>query len=111
MRGRSRRPTVLGCTGPARRRALPRLHSIVVGQWQFHPRTLGSTRPESRRPDPEGRRRSISGGGVAMAHRMTRRVWTVVYPDPRDLTGFGVAHLDNAAEAESFGAAHDAVRI
>jgi len=46
-----------------------------------------------------------------MAHRTTRRVWTVVYQDPRDVTGFGVAHFDNGSEAQSFATAHRALRI
>ena len=46
-----------------------------------------------------------------MARRTTYRVWTVVYPDPLEHTGFGVAHFDNAAEAQDFGVVHRAIRI
>ena len=46
-----------------------------------------------------------------MARRTTRHVWTVVYPDPCEPTGVGVAHFDNAANAQHFAAAHDASRI
>ena len=36
----------------------------------------------------------------------TRLVWTVVYSDPADVTGLGVAHFDDEAEALRFAGAH-----
>lgn len=35
-----------------------------------------------------------------------RRVWTVVYRDPHDINGFGVAHFDETANAHAFAEAH-----
>ena len=36
----------------------------------------------------------------------TRQVWTVVYADPSDPMGMGVAHFDDEAEAIRFSQAH-----
>ena len=46
-----------------------------------------------------------------MARRTHRTVWTVVYPDAHDIAGFGVAHFDNAGDAQGFAIAHAAVSV
>ena len=41
----------------------------------------------------------------------TRQVWTVVYSDRSDLTGMGVAHFENEAEALLFARAHEVATV
>jgi hypothetical protein len=42
-----------------------------------------------------------------MARKTTRRVWTVVYQDARDIAGAGVAHFDDGSNAAAFAMAHE----
>jgi len=43
--------------------------------------------------------------------RGTRQVWTVVYTDPADLTGLGIAYFDEEAEAIAFAQAHPVATV
>ena len=43
---------------------------------------------------------------MARTPSATRQVWTVVYADPSELMGMGVAHFDDEAEAIRFSQAH-----
>ena len=46
-----------------------------------------------------------------MARRSHRRIWTVTYPDARDLAGIGVAHFDTATDAETFANQYQGARV
>ena len=48
---------------------------------------------------------------MARTRSRTRQVWTVVYADPSDLTGLGVAHFDDEAEALGFSQAYPLATI
>jgi hypothetical protein len=41
----------------------------------------------------------------------TRRVWTVVYSDASDITGMGIAHFDDEAEAMRFAQTHQVALV
>jgi hypothetical protein len=46
-----------------------------------------------------------------MRQHSIRRVWTVIYPDRHDITGFGVAHFTEADDAQRFATAFQAISI
>lgn len=46
-----------------------------------------------------------------MARHTARHVWTVVYPDSHDITGFGVAHFEDGEDAQRFATAFLAVSV
>ena len=48
---------------------------------------------------------------MARTSSRTRQVWTVVYSDPTDIVGTGVAHFDDEAEARQFAEAHPVATI
>jgi hypothetical protein len=46
-----------------------------------------------------------------MRRNTTRLVWTVLYPDQHDITGVGVAHFEDADDAQRFATAFRAISV